>query len=92
MKPPQRTLITPVVSTFPSVTRRASPKRANSRCGCLSPPQADEFHRDRPDREAQGSPKGRVTRASSSGSFSFSQKKMNIVAPSCQVAPLWLRV
>ena len=38
---------------------------------------ASEFHSDRPIREAQGSPKDRVTWAISFGSFSFSQKKMN---------------
>jgi len=38
---------------------------------------ASEFYNSRPLREAQGSPKGRVTWAVSFGSFSFSQKKMN---------------
>jgi hypothetical protein len=51
-----------------------------------------EFHSDRPIREAQGSPKGRVTGAISFGSFSFSQKKMNKKAQSCQAASFWLRV
>jgi len=60
--------------TFPFVARRASQKRAKRSCGCLSD---SEFHSDRPIREAQGSPKGRVARAISFGSFSFSQKKMN---------------
>jgi hypothetical protein len=36
-----------------------------------------EFYNSRPLREAQGSPKGRVTWAISFGSFSFSEKKMN---------------
>jgi hypothetical protein len=50
----------------------SGPKSPSRRCGYLS---ASEFHRDRPIREAQGNPMGRIAGAICFDSFFFRQRK-----------------